>query len=83
VSKQLSSTSPLAPRVGRPRACIGISCDLTDWLLEHVSGTRSSSGLQLQCKTVLCHLQVDNIDGHEMPQARSASLYTLVMRLGR
>jgi hypothetical protein len=82
-SEQPSSTSPLAERVGRPRACTRISCDLTDWLLEHVSGTHSSSGLQLQYKIVLCHPQVDNVDGYKMLQAHSASLCTLVMRLGR
>jgi hypothetical protein len=82
-SEQPSWTSPLAPRLGHQRACTGISCDLTDWLLEHVSGTRSSLGLQLQCKTVLCHPQVNNVNRHEMPQAHRASLCTLVMRLGR
>jgi hypothetical protein len=47
-SKQLSSTSPLAPRVGCPRPCTGISCDMMDWLLDHVSGSHSSLGLQLE-----------------------------------
>jgi hypothetical protein len=47
-SEQPSSTSPLVPRVGRPRPCTGISCDLTDWLLDHVSGSCSSLGLQLE-----------------------------------